>query len=89
MTEFVELIKGGSVATILAVALWVTLVGAFREWWVPGPVLQRTLKERDAAIAQRDQAHRRADALLRLLYRSQDVNDAAIGAVLDTTETRQ
>lgn len=88
MTEFVELIKGGSVATILAIALYVSLVGAFREWWVPGPAHRRTLAERDKAIAERDQAHRRADTLLRLLYRSQDVNDAAIGAVLDSSETR-
>lgn len=88
MNDFVAIVSNGSVSALLAVALWVAVVGAFREWWVPGPVHRRMMAERDKALSERDQAHRRTDAVMRLLYHSQNVNDAAITAIVDATESR-
>lgn len=44
--DLIKLISTASAPTLLAVIV----VGAFREWWVPGPTHKRTVDERDALL---------------------------------------
>jgi hypothetical protein len=61
-TDIITLLSKASVPTVLAVIV----VGAMREWWVPGTTHRRTVRERDA--------------LLNLALQGQEVGNKALDA---------
>ncbi len=45
--EVTRAITDGGMIVLLMAGIWLIVLGAHKGWWVPGPIYQAALKERD------------------------------------------